>query len=273
MTHEEFELINELLTKEFGLYFPAHKKDILEFCLRPRIEANRLKGYTDYYLLLQYNSVVEKEQLMRAVTNNETYFFRETGQFDSLLEHGMEELKPGVGRPGTIAILCAGCSSGEEAYTLNIYLKENQFRFWGFNTVLEAFDLDSTRIDIAKRAEYSQNSFRGMDHKKIEHYFMPEKNSMRELKSGYRQGVSFSWGNILELFTYYKQLPFDCVFCRNVLIYFSEPALHKAVENFARCLRPGGYLFLGHSESIIGVSQKFEPVRIGTCIAYRRVAT
>jgi chemotaxis protein methyltransferase CheR len=273
MTQVEYHLFNELLSDNYGLNFPESKKSILEARLKPRLEALKLSQYMDYYYLLQFNSngASEIENLANLVTNNETYFFREIHQFESLFDKGIQDIKKTCTSTNAIRILVAGCSSGEEPYTINIYAKENQYRYWGYSLEIDAFDIDRDALKRANKAHYTERSLRFMDEEKIKQYF--KKNETQYiLKEMYRQGVTFDWGNILKLETYHKSFLYDIVFCRNVMIYFSEHALHKAVENFAQCLRPGGLLFLGHSESIIGVSKAFEAIRIGNSIIYERVA-
>ena len=272
MNAEEFSLIDEYLSAHFGLHFPEHKKEILEFALRPRLDALGLRAFMEYYILLQYSSGDEKDQLAKAVTNNETYFFRETLQLDALFTDGLDALKREATTQGILSLLCAGCSSGEEAYTLSIYAKENQFRMWGVDVRIYAFDLDNTRLEVARGGQYGASSFRMVDDDKLERYFTKPREGTRQVKNAYKSDIIFGWGNILDLYSYYRGVPFDAIFCRNVLIYFSEASVHRAVENFAKCLRPGGLLFLGHSESIIGVTSQFEPFRLGPCIVYRRTA-
>lgn len=274
LRHEEYALINEFLAERFGLTFPEHKREILESRVRPRLAALGLKSYMDYYVLLQYNpnGGGELAQLARVVTNNESYFFRETHQFEALFQHGIEELKEDTALPGSLRFLCAGCSSGEEPYTLNIFSRENQYRMWGQSVAIDAFDLDDHRIAMAERAEYSQGSLRAVTEEQVSRYFTPGPSpGTRSLKSAFKLGVAFKVANILRPETYHQPIAYDALFCRNVLIYFSEPTLRKAIESFASCLRRGGLLFLGHSESIIGMTPLFEPVRLGDCIAYRRV--
>jgi len=274
MTEEEYHLFNELLSDSYGLNFPESKKGILESRLKPRLEALQLSQYMDYYYLLQFNAngAKEIENLANLVTNNETYFFRELHQFESLFNQAIHDLKKTCTSTNAIRVLVAGCSSGEEPYTISIYAKENQFRFWGYSLEIDAFDIDRDALRLANKAEYTERSLRFMDEEKIKQYFKTNDKKRYILKEMYRQGITFEWGNILKLETYHKSFLYDVVFCRNVMIYFSEHALHKAVENFAQCLRPGGLLFLGHSESIIGVSKSFEAIRVGNSIIYERVA-
>lgn len=272
MTQEEFHLFNDLLEAHFGLCFPEAKKEILESRLKPRLDILKMRRFMDYYFTLQYNSNGSQEisHLARLVTNNESYFFRETHQFEALFNHALDDIKKTSALPGAIRILCAGCSTGEEAYTINIYAKENLYQMWGYVVDISAFDIDTDALQRAKEAAYGSNSFRFTESEKLGRYFKKENESKHSVKETFRTGINFDWGNILKLETYKKLTPYDALFCRNVLIYFSEASLHKAVDNFACCLRPGGLLFLGHSESIIGVSDKFEAIRLGNCIVYRR---
>ena len=121
MTEEEFELFNEYLIHRFGLHFPVHKKEILESRLAPRLRALQLHRFMDYYLLLQYAGDSELHRLASLVTNNESYFFREIHQFESLFTRTFEDFKFHAANRETLRFLCAGCSSGEEPYTLNIF--------------------------------------------------------------------------------------------------------------------------------------------------------
>jgi len=274
MTQEEYQLLDEFLSAQFGLTFPEHKKEILESRLRPRLQALKLKHFMDYYLMLQFsaNGLEETQHLIGAITNNETYFFREMTQINALFDEGLTILKAASALPNTIRLLCAGCSSGEEPYTINIHAKEAQFTNVGWKIDIEAFDIDAVRLAIARQAEYGPPAVRSLTPEQIRKYFITTGPNRYSLKPQYREGVRFSEGNLLDLTTYQRAVPYDAIFCRNVLIYFSEPSLHKVIDHFAKCLRPGGLLFLGHSESIFGVSKFFESVRLGPCIIYRRIA-
>ena len=270
MGREELALLNEVIAEQFGIYFPDHKREILVSRLAPRLRALHLSRFKDYYLHLQYDLAGEREHLSRLLTNNETYFFRETRQFDSLFGEAIDELRDR--RDGRIRCLSAGCSSGEEPYTLNIYKLENRYRLAGAELEIDAFDLDPDRLALAGSAEYGLSSLRALGHDQIARYFSEADENIYRLREPYREGVSFRAGNIVQVETFRPVRPYDVVFCRNALIYFSERALHRAVKNFAKVLRPEGLLFLGHAESIIGFSRHFETVRFGACIAYRRVS-
>jgi chemotaxis protein methyltransferase CheR len=281
MTEEEYLLLNELISGRFGITFPEHKRELLESRLRPRLQALHLHRYLDYYLQLVCDGDGELLYLAQLVTNNETFFFRETHQFAALFDAALDDLKERAAVPGSLRLLSAGCSSGEEPYTLGIFARQSFVRLAGTTVVIDAFDIDSSRIEMAKRAEYQRTSLRALAPEQIERYFQPLATDPAlgpalgperwALKPAYRTGVHFAGGNILDLPSFGHQPPYDAVFCRNVLIYFTEPALHAAVAHFARVLRPGGILFLGAAESIIGLSDQFETLRLRDTIAYRKV--
>lgn len=268
---EELALFNELFSSRFGLFFPDHKREILESRLVPRLRANHLQRFMDYYLMLQYDLDRELDPLIRAITNNESYFFRETTQFEAITAGAeLQNLRDG-GVRGKIRLLSAGCSSGEEPYTLNIFLRRALFGSPDDLLRIHGMDLDSERLEMARRAIYRPASLRTLSEKDTERYFTPHEEDSHELREPFRQGVSFSEGNILDLGSFAPASPYDVVFCRNVLIYFAEPALKMAIDHFSRIVRPGGLLFLGHSESIIGLTKAFQAERLGQSIAYRRM--
>ncbi len=269
---EELALFNELFANEFGLFFPDHKREILESRLLPRLRANHLQRFMDYYLMLQYDLKNERDPLVRAITNNESYFFRETAQFEALQATELQNLRDG-GVPGRLRILSAGCSSGEEPYSLNVFLRRALFGQPEDVLRIDAIDIDTERLALARRGVYRPSSLRTLAEKDVGRYFAEHEEGRYELRKGFRQGVHFSEGNILSLDSFQPVAPYDAAFCRNVLIYFSEPALKVAIGNFARVVRPGGLLFLGHSESIIGLTTAFQAERLGQCIAYRRSET
>ena len=269
LTLEELALFNELFSNTFGLHFPEHKLEILESRLLPRLRANHVQRFMDYYLILQYDLQREIDPLTQAITNNESYFFRETAQFEALDNSRLDELCQG-GRRGSLRFLSAGCSSGEEAYTLNIFVRNQPAALGAHTLKIDGIDIDSQRLEMARQGFYRSSALRALDAKQIGRYFKRHEAERYELREAFRQGVNFAPGNILELEGQAQNEPYDAIFCRNVLIYFSEPALKNAIDQFARAVRVGGLLFLGHSESIIGLTTAFQAERLGPSIAYRR---
>ncbi len=265
MSQEEYLLLNELISDRFGICFPEHRRDALASRLRPRLRTLRLARYWDYYLQLQSDPRAEGEHLAELVTNNETFFFRETQP----MEEYFAAAAPCCGR--SLRLLSAGCSSGEEPYTLAILARRQPFGPGPGRLVVDAFDIDRARLAAARTAEYGRHALRALADAERAQCFTSLGGDRWALRPPFRDGVRFAWGNLLDLATFAPAVLYDAIFCRNVLIYFSEGALHRAIRNFAAVLRPGGLLFLGTAESIIGMSDDFETLRLGRSIAYRRV--
>ncbi len=270
MSVEEHLLLQEVIEDRFGLSYAARERTRLESHLRSRLRELHLRRYFDYYLHLKADEVAELPQLAALITNNETYFFREIYQFEGLFQEGIDLLQEDAVAGVSLRLLSAGCSSGEEPYSLGLYARESgrPLRF-----EIEGFDLDPKRIEQARRAHYADSALRCTDDDQKRRYFRHLDDEVErpwELRAEYRSGVRFRVGNLLEEASYGAAGSWDVILCRNVLIYFSDTAFRRAVELFAQALRPGGLLFLGHSESLIGRSTDFETVRLDRCIAYRR---
>jgi len=266
LSDESYHLLNELLEERFGLHFPAHRRAILEDRLQPRLRALSLGNFLEYYAYLRANGNGEGRELAKAVTNNETYFFRERDQLDALFGEAVGVLRT-TGR-----ILCAGCSSGEEAFTLSFFAHEAAAGAPPSAAVrIDAFDLDQERLAVAQRGECRARSLRQMSEAQIARYLEPSGPDRWVVREQYRKPVTFLPGNLVDSATFRTAGPYDAVFCRNVLIYFSRQAMKRAVQNLVSVLRPGGLLFLGHSESVIGLLPTLETVRLGRCIVYRKV--
>jgi chemotaxis protein methyltransferase CheR len=276
LSTDEHELLNEFFSVRFGIHYPLQKREILELRLMPRLQALGLSSFIDYFFYLTSgrngDEEAELEHLISVITNNESYFFRETHQFEACIGHGIGELKQQMPTRTDLKIMCAGCSTGEEPYTLNIFLFENRHKLGGLKPVIDAIDIDKEAIRIALRAEHGRNSLRVLDEGQVTRYFRPIGEGRHELRAPWRRGIRFATGNLLGDGKVGFPQAYDVIFCRNVLIYFTESKLDAAIQNFATWLRPGGLLFLGHSESIIGRSEHFEVVRFGNSIAYRRAS-
>jgi chemotaxis protein methyltransferase CheR len=270
---EDLALLNGILESHFGLVFPVTKKEILAARLRPRLDVLRLGSFGDYVRTLLADRDGEIDELAKAVTNNETYFFRERYQFDTLFGRSIPLLRPDLALAGKLRILCAGSSSGEEAYTLSFYAKDADHAraLAGLTVQIDAFDIDADRVGMAQRATYRPRSIHEMRPHEVERYLRNTDPGRYVVEQRYLDGVGFFRGNVMDQDSFQQPVRYDVIFCRNVLIYFSETSFQQAIENLGAVLRPGGLLFLGHSESLIGRSELFETVRLDGCIAYRRV--
>ncbi|HET6576869.1 MAG TPA: protein-glutamate O-methyltransferase CheR [Gemmatimonadales bacterium] len=267
----EIKLLTDLIQERFGLMFSGIRLEILESRLRPRLRELRLATLREYYQYLRFHPDREREfaRLPAMVTNNETYFFRETHQFDLLIRHVIPERRPLLrGRP--LRLLSAGCSSGEEPYSLSIALHNAALPLAGLPWEIDACDLNPERIGRAHEALYADSSLRACDEDARRRYFTQEPGGFR-LKDRYRRGVRFFHTNLLAPNGALGWAIYDAILCRNLLIYFSEEAFADAIRLFARCLAPGGYLFLGHSESLLDRKSPFAPAMLGGAVVYRKL--
>jgi chemotaxis protein methyltransferase CheR len=267
----DWKLLTDLIQARFGLSFDGVRREILDSRLRPRLRELRLQSLREYYLHLRFNPEREAElsRLASLITNNETYFFRETHQFDILIRHVLPPLKPSL-RERPLKILCAGCSSGEEAYSLVIAFQNAGLGIAGITWEIDAHDVNPERIARGRRALYDQSSLRACDPETRRRYFTLLGESY-QLKDRHREGVRFFETNLVAQERLLSRGVFDVILCRNMLIYFGEPAFDSIIDLFAQSLRPGGYLMLGHSESLLDRNTPFVPVLLEGGVVYRKL--
>ena len=268
----DWKLLTDLLQARFGLSFHGVRSEILESRLRPRLQERRLESLREYYLYLRFHPEREAElsRLASLITNNETYFFRETNHFNILIRHVIPPLRQSL-RERPLKILCAGCSSGEEAYSLVIAFQNAGLEIAGIRWEIDAHDLNPERIARGREAFYEPNSLRGCDPETRSRYFTHEGGGYR-VKERHRKGVRFFETNLLAPNGSLGWAVFDAILCRNMLIYFAAPAFDNVIALFNRSLRPGGYLLLGHSESLLDRRTPFVPVTLEGGVVYRKPA-
>lgn len=266
----ELKLLTDLIEERFGLAFQGIRLEILESKLRPRLRELHLTTVRDYYQYLRFHPDREGElaRLPAMVTNNETYFFRETHQFDLLVSHVIPERRAALrGRP--LRVLSAGCSSGEEPYSLSIALHNAGLALAGVSWEIDACDLNVERIARAQDALYPESSLRACDADARRKYFVAEPGGFR-LRDKYRANVRLFPTNLLAPNGALGWSVYDVILCRNMLIYVSEDAFSRVIGLFARSLLPGGYLLLGHSESLLDRKTAFAPAMVNGAVVYRK---
>jgi len=267
----DLKLLGDLIQERFGLTFDGVRQEILAARLQPRMRELRMDSPRAYYEYLRFHPQrdAELDRLPAMVTNNETYFFRETRQFEILIDHVLPERRAAVpSHPPRL--LSAGCSSGEEPYSLAIALHNAGLSLAGKSWEIDACDLNPERIARAREAIYDETSLRACDAEARRRYFTIVDGRFR-LKDRYRAGLRFFQSNLLAPgFTLGG--PYDVIVCRNLLIYFCDSAFENLIGLFARSLVPGGYLFLGHSESLFDRQTEFVPVVVGGSVIYRKPA-
>ena len=266
----DWKLLTDLIQDRFGLTFDGIRCEILESRLQPRLRELHLQSLRDYYQFLRFHPERDSEfdRLAPLITNNETYFFRESHHFDLLVRQIVPEIRPAL-RTRPLRLLSAACSSGEEAYSIVIALQNGGLELAGMRWEIDACDLNPERIAQARRALYDAGSLRACDDETRRRYFR-EVGGRFELRERYRKGVRFFEANLLAPNGMFGWGTYDAIFCRNMLIYFGEEAFDQVISLFARSLSPAGYLLLGHSESLLDRVSDFQPVSFGSGVVYRK---
>ena len=255
---EEFRLLRDFISGFCGLWFDDDSAYFLERRLQQRLRERQLDSFLDYYYLLLYGAEREEElsRVVDVLTTNETYFFREMNQLRALTEEIVPELVQRRGGRRRLRLWSAGCSTGEEPYTLAILLLEHPL-LAGWDTEIFASDISQRVLQVARRGVYTASSFRSTEPAYRERYFEPVDAGSSRVVEPVRRLVTFGQLNLLapEQWTILGQ--FDVILCRNVMIYFNAEGKRKMVESFHRKLDGGGFLLLGHAESLMNVTTAF----------------
>lgn len=266
----EWKLLADLLEEQFGLSFTGVRREILESRLTPRFAAVQCAGPLQYYHHLRFHPERDRElaALPAAVTNNESFFFREAHHFRIITQHVVPALRDEL-RRRPLRILSAGCSSGEEPYSIVITLQEETFGQLPKGWEIDACDLNPARLAQAREAHYGENALRNCDEGARRRYFC-QRDGRYVLLERYREGVRFFPANLAREETPLPWDAYDVILCRNLLIYFRDEAFLRTAGRLARALAPGGLLLLGHSESLIDREPVLQPVIVDGVVVYRR---
>lgn len=261
MSRGDFNRLSHLIESRFGIKMPASKKDMLEARLRKRLRSLGVpdfKGYCEY-LFTPQGMAHELHHMLDVVTTNKTDFFRGPDHFEFLVKNVLPEMISvgGAGINRDLMIWSAGCSTGEEPYTLAMVLSEFQNRMPGlsFSYTILGTDLSTEVLDKAARAVYSEDKIQPVPLPLKHKYLMRSKNRQSKLMRvvpELRRQVKFRRLNLLDD-DFGMREPIDIVFFRNVMIYFQRVTQRLILERIIECMRPGGFIFIGHSETLNGL--------------------
>jgi chemotaxis protein methyltransferase CheR len=254
-----FDRFRRLIYEKTNINMREGKYILVSNRLRKRLLALKLKSYDDYFEILTGGRKGEPElaNFIDAVSTNETYFYREENHLGALRETILPQL---FALKKRLRIWSAGCSTGEEPYTLRILLEEGQGRLWEGEAQIIATDISHEVIRKAQEGVYGQRSLRLVPPAVLKLCFTPLSDGSYRLLDRLREKVEFRVHNLLQEPPPAGRL--DIIFCRNVMIYFDKATQRRlADEYFAEVLDPGGYLLIGHSESLSGTSQRFRFLR------------
>lgn len=270
MTDEEFRILRDHINGQCGLYFDLSSKYLLEKRLSKRLQQHQLSGFREYYYFLLYDRNRDEEMncITDILTTNETYFFREGYQLKAFKEEILPEISKKK-KEKILRIWSAGCSTGEEPYTIAmLVLESGLFNDWKIEII--GSDISQRVLQTARRAAYSESSFRVTAKEYIDDYFCKNDDGKHHLVDRIREMVTFGKLNLLDDKRIALIPEIDIIFCRNVIIYFDINTKKKVISGFYNKLKEGGYLLLGHSESLMNISTSFKLKHLKNDMVYQK---
>ena len=275
MTQAEFTRFSEFIIGQCGIKMPPSKKIMLEARLQKRLRTLGIPSFGEYFKYVHAESGRDElVHMLDAVTTNKTDFFREPVHFQylaqSILPEALSELEVSKRKDKPFFLWSAGCSTGEEPYTLAMVLSDFAHQHPAFRFTIIATDISTKVLDRARDGIYDEDRIKAVSHSFKQRYILRSKDrgkSLVRIVPELRTAIQFKRLNLMEeSFTFSEQL--DVVFCRNVIIYFDRNTQERLISRFCRVLKPDGYLFLGHSESVHGFDL---PLRRITSTVYRKI--
>src|SRR5689334_1345349 len=267
---EEVQRFCDFLYRRTGMSFTEGKRYFIDRRLEDRIAATGSTSFQSYFSLLRADADHEIEHLINSFTVNETYFYREDHQLrcmtSSLLARIVSDRPPG----STVRIWSIPCSTGEEPYSIALWLMENWPQVDSYNIQIVGSDIDTRALKAAAEGIYGNRALMRLSPDLIGRYFRPVAAGSHQIDVGLRNSIEFTHANLIDVQDMATYRNFDLIFCRNVLIYFDDASRRQAAENLYDCLRPGGYICLGHSESMSRISPLFGVARFPDAIVYQR---
>ena len=265
-----FRLLRDEIYKRTGMWFSDSSKYLLQKRLSPRAKELTFDSFQKYFYFLQYDprSAAEFDAIYDLVTTNETYFFREPAQLTAFIEEVVPDLlsKKAVKK---IRIWSAGCSSGEEPYSLAMLLQESGY-FEHATFEIFASDINQQVLAKARKGHYRESAFRSTTPALRDKYFSREGDGSWRIGDAIRNRVQFGRLNLYDEARVSLLGHLDVIFCRNVIIYFDDSSKRVVVTNFYNRLIDGGYLLLGHSESLISLSTQFKLRHLKNDMVYQK---
>lgn len=274
ISDDEFKQLRDFVYAQSGIYIADNRKYLLENRLGNRLKELNLKNFGEYYYYLRYDprKAQELNRLFESVTTNETSFYRNPPQLKVFQDKVLPEILDAQRKLGQkrLHIWSAGCSTGEEPYTLAIILLEvlrGEISAW--NIKITANDLSEAVLQSARRGVYNEYTLRTSPKEVVVKYFTQEEG-MYKIKPEVKRLVSFGQINLSDRMGMKRVDRSQFIFCRNVIIYFDDEMKKKVISSFYDNLATNGYLFIGHSESLHNISRAFKPVHHTGAIIYKK---
>ena len=261
----EFNYIKDLVYKHTGIVLAPHKKIMVQSRLNIRLRKNGMSTFKEYVNALKTNPAFSKNEILELInrmTTNKTDFFRENHHFEFLKEKYLPAFEKNAIEQGkkNLKIWCAAASTGEEPYSIAITVNEYFNNKPGWNIKILATDIDTNVLDTAKRGIYKKDRLDPVSETLKKKYFnkvVDEGVEKFEAKNELKSMITYKKLNLLE-FPYVLGDKMDLIFCRNVIIYFDKPTQKKIFAEFENSLKDEGFLIIGHSETMFGISDRYK---------------
>jgi chemotaxis protein methyltransferase CheR len=271
ISDDDFDKFREYFYRKTGIMFDQNKRYFVDRRLIERIKATGHNGFKSYFIFLRFESSgKELQNLINILTVNETYFFREEYQFKCMVNRMLPEIISRKRSGDIIRIWSIPASTGEEPYSIAIYLLEYWKDIDKWDVEIIASDIDTNVLENAKKGIYSERSVQNLPKSIIQKYFKFIGNGYYQICDELRNSVEFTRVNIIDTKETKRYRGFDIVFCRNLLIYFDDLSRKIAVENLFDSMNPGGFICLGHSESMSRISPIFKIRKFPEAIVYQK---
>ena len=270
---DEFRLLRDLVNESAGLHFDDDAMFLFDRRLGERVAALELTTFDEYYKYLRFSArgVAELEDAIDLLTTKETYFFRQEYQLRSFSQELLPRLAAANAGHRRLAIWSAGCATGEEVYTIAALVHKSCL-FEGWDVRIIGSDISKHSVALARRGVYRGASFRTTPAELKAAYFIEQGDGWHVVEP-IKKMCHFGQLNLLDSGRAAIVGRVDVVFCRNVLIYFDVRSRRRVIDGLYERLVPGGYLLLGHSESLLNVTTAFELVHLQEDLVYRKPLT
>jgi chemotaxis protein methyltransferase CheR len=269
LSPDQLQRVCDFVYRRSGMSYGETKRYYIERRVADRMARAGLTSIAAYLTLLQANRL-EAEHLINSFTVNETYFYREEHQLRCLSASLLPEIVAPMGAGDLVRIWSVPCSSGEEPYSLAIWLLENWRLVDAYNIEIVGSDIDTKALAAATIGDYGERALARLPGPVRESYFEPSHEGRRRIIQDLRDSVHFTPVNLMDAAGMRAQGQFDVIFCRNVLIYFDDASRRAAAENLYAAMKPGAFICLGHTESMGRISPAFTARRFPDAIVYQR---
>jgi chemotaxis protein methyltransferase CheR len=266
---EELQRFCDFLYRRTGMSYNETKRYYIERRVAERMQRTATRSFAAYMTLLR-GSLAEAEELINSFTVNETYFYREEHQLRCLSRSLLPGLVAKRGPGDLVRIWSLPCATGEEPYSIAIWLLENWALVDAYHIEIVGSDIDTRALADAVEGDYGERALARLPADAVERYFEPPREGRRRIIQDLRESVRFTRANLMDSAAMAALGQFDIVFCRNVLIYFDTESRLAASHNLYDALTPGGFLCLGHTESMARISDRFEARRFEDAVVYQR---